>query len=119
MQWYLEAFNRYFDFAGRSSRRAYWMFILVNILVTIGLNIIGYFIGGIATSIGGIYSIAALIPGGSVAVRRLHDTGRSGWWMLINLIPLIGMIVIIVFLAQEGSSEDNEFGASTKRLSNS
>ena len=62
----------------------------------------------------GIYGLAVLIPGLAVAVRRLHDTGRSGWWLLIGLVPLIGAIVLIVFMATDGEPGDNAYGPNPK-----
>jgi uncharacterized membrane protein YhaH (DUF805 family) len=62
----------------------------------------------------GVYSLAVLIPSLAVSVRRLHDTDRSGWWLLISLIPIIGAIVLIVFAAQEGTSGENRFGSDPK-----
>jgi uncharacterized membrane protein YhaH (DUF805 family) len=64
--------------------------------------------------LGGIYGLAVLIPGLAVAVRRLHDTGRSGWWLLIGLVPLIGAIVLIVFMATDGEPGDNAYGPNPK-----
>ncbi len=64
--------------------------------------------------LGGIYMLAVLIPGIAVSVRRLHDTNRSGWWLLISLIPLIGAIVLIVFLASDSKPEENQYGVNPK-----
>jgi uncharacterized membrane protein YhaH (DUF805 family) len=64
--------------------------------------------------LGGIYTLAVLIPGIAVSVRRLHDTDRSGWWILINGIPLIGVIVFLVFTAQAGTPGDNQYGSNPK-----
>jgi uncharacterized membrane protein YhaH (DUF805 family) len=61
-----------------------------------------------------LYTLAMLVPGVTVSVRRLHDTGRSGWWLLIALVPLVGAIVLLVFLAQDSQRGDNEFGANPK-----
>ena len=118
MQWYLMAFRKYAQISGRSRRAEYWMFVLVNALVAIGLMVVtGMF--GESPSVGGsvlylAYTVATIVPGFTVSVRRLHDTGRSGWWMLIGLVPLVGSIVLLVFLAQDSQPGDNEFGANPK-----
>lgn len=89
-------FNKYVDFSGRASRSEYWWFVLFVFLVQLGL---GLFSNWLAL----IFLLATLLPQIAAATRRLHDTGRSGWWQLIGLVPLIGWIVLIVFLAQESS----------------
>ncbi|HHG3603236.1 TPA: DUF805 domain-containing protein [Vibrio parahaemolyticus] len=111
MDYFIGALKKYADFTGRARRKEYWMFALFYMLFYIGLVIIDLMIGTELFSI--IYSLALLIPSISIATRRLHDTGRSGWWQLIALIPLIGAIVLIVFLVQD-SHDANEYGASPK-----
>jgi uncharacterized membrane protein YhaH (DUF805 family) len=118
MQWYLMAFRKYAQIAGRSRRAEYWMFTLVNTIVMIALMVVSGSFDD-APSLGGsllhlAYVAATIIPGFTVTVRRLHDTGRSGWWFLIGFIPLVGAIVLLVFLAQDGQPGDNEFGANPK-----
>jgi len=93
-------FNKYVDFSGRASRSEYWWFAL---FVFLGSLVLGMF----STWLNIIFLLATLLPQLAAASRRLHDTGRSGWWQLIGLIPLIGFIVLIVFLAQE-SGEASE-----------
>ncbi|GBE14402.1 MAG TPA: DUF805 domain-containing protein [Proteobacteria bacterium] len=113
MNWYLEVLKKYAVFSGRATRREYWMFFLFNTIITL---VIG-FVEGIAGSLGifsMLYSLAVLIPGTGVSVRRLHDTDRSGWWLLISLIPLIGVIVLVVFTAQDSRPGDNQYGANPK-----
>jgi uncharacterized membrane protein YhaH (DUF805 family) len=88
------------------------MFFLVNILISIVVTIIGRIIH--LPVIGMLYSLAVLVPGIAVAVRRLHDIDKSGWWLLISLIPLIGAIWLIVLLATEGTRGSNPFGADPK-----
>lgn len=105
--------KHYFDFEGRARRSVFWYFFLANFIVAIILNIVDSVVGtgGI---LGMLYSLAVLLPGLGLSVRRLHDTNRSGWWLLIALVPLIGAIVLIVFDVQEGTKGPNQFGADPK-----
>jgi len=96
-------FSKYADFNGRARRSEYWWFALFIVLASLALGIISDIVSG-------LFSIAVFLPSIAAGTRRLHDTNRSGWWQLIMLIPLIGLIVIIVFMAQEGSAESNQFG---------
>src|SRR5690348_2196785 len=94
--------QKYADFNGRARRSEYWFFVLFYAIVRTVANVIDAVIGtrGFGASqglLGLLVGLALLLPGLSVAVRRLHDTGRSGWWVLIGLIPLVGVIVLIVF----------------------
>ena len=84
------------------------MFVLFNVIVSIVLSIVDA-IAGLNSVLAGLYSLAILLPSLAVGARRLHDTGRSGWWLLISLIPLIGSIILLVFMCQE-SQLDNEYG---------
>lgn len=113
MNWYIEVLKKYAVFSGRSRRKEYWMFVLFNLLITFALGFIERLAGGPGI-IGVLYSLAVSIPGIAVAVRRLHDTNRSGWWLLISLIPLIGVIVLVVFLASDSEPEENQYGVNPK-----
>ena len=113
MNWYLAVLKNYAGFSGRARRTEYWMFVLFNVIITIVLNVISLAIQQ-GSILGGIYGLAVLIPGLAVGVRRLHDTGRSGWWLLIGLVPLIGAIVLIVFMATDGEPGDNAYGPNPK-----
>lgn len=112
MNWYLAVLKNYAGFSGRARRKEYWMFTLISFVISLVLSIIGGLIG--ADFLAYIYAIAIIIPSLAVGVRRLHDTGRSGWWLLIALIPLVGAIVLIVFLASEGKPETNQHGVNPK-----
>jgi uncharacterized membrane protein YhaH (DUF805 family) len=119
MGWYIEVLKKYAVFSGRARRKEYWFFVLFNILISIGLSFIDQATGTVNTETGygllsGIYSLAVLIPSLAVLVRRLHDTDRSGWWVLIGLIPLIGWIVLLVFAVQDSQPGQNEYGANLK-----
>lgn len=111
MEYFTNALKRYAEFSGRARRKEYWMFILFYLIFYIVLSVIDDFLGTIWLST--IYSLALLVPSISIATRRLHDTGRSGWWQLIALIPLIGVIILIVFLAQD-SHDENDYGPNPK-----
>jgi uncharacterized membrane protein YhaH (DUF805 family) len=109
--------NKYVDFSGRARRSEYWYFFLFNILVSIVASIIDAIIGTRSGNFGlieGIAGLALLLPGLAVGARRLHDTTKSGWWLLIGLIPIIGAIVLIVFFVQD-SHPDNQYGPSPKQ----
>ena len=114
MNWYLKALKQYVDFSGRAQRMEFWMFTLINLLVSIGLAIVDMVLG--LGFLQPIYALAVLLPAIAVGVRRLHDTNRSGWWMLLGLIPLIGIIILIVFWVQDSQAGDNAFGPNPKAV---
>jgi len=97
-------FEKYADFNGRAKRPEYWWFFLF-------LFLLGAVTGAVSEALNGIVALATIIPSLAVGARRLHDINRSGWWQLLWFIPIIGWIVVIIFLAQEGESTDNQFGA--------
>ena len=114
MNHYIYVLKNYFKFSGRARRAEYWYFILFNIIVSIVLGFIDGALGMMdyATGFGllsGLYALGIIIPSLAVAVRRLHDTDRSGWWILIMLIPVIGFFIFLYFMIQ-GSKPDNRFG---------
>jgi len=119
MNWYLEVLKKYAEFNGRAGRQEYWFFLLFNVLISAFLATVDFFSGtfNVESGVGllsGIYSLAVLIPGIAVTVRRLHDTDRSGWWLLLPLIPIIGGIVLFIFMVQDSSSGDNQYGPCPK-----
>ena len=120
MEWYLKVLRQYVDFDGRARRTEFWMFVLFSTIIAIVLGVIdsllGWtFVAGTTSGwLGLIYSLAVLLPSLGVSVRRLHDTGRSGWWLLIGLIPVIGGIVLIVFCATPGNVGANSYGPDPK-----
>jgi uncharacterized membrane protein YhaH (DUF805 family) len=89
------------------------MFVLFNVIITILLGLTDRLFG-LWNVLSGIYGLAVLIPGIAVGIRRLHDTNRSGWWLLISLVPVIGTIVLIVFMAQDGQPDTNRYGPNPK-----
>lgn len=111
MEYFIGAIKKYATFSGRARRKEYWMFILFYMIFYIVLAVLDGLIGTILLST--VFSLLLLIPSISVAARRLHDTGRTGWWQLIAFIPLIGVIVLIVFLVQD-SHDENQYGLNPK-----
>ncbi|MBT1449654.1 DUF805 domain-containing protein [Glaciecola sp. XM2] len=112
MDWYIGVLKKYVEFNGRARRTEYWMFFLFNFIISI---LLGFIDGLLGTGfLGLIYALAVFLPSLAVGVRRLHDTGRSGWWVLIGLIPLIGFIVLIYFFVLDSDTGDNEYGPSPK-----
>ena len=119
MNWYIQVLKKYAVFSGRARRKEYWMFVLFNIIFAVVAVILDNILG---TSFQGagyglfylLYGLAVIIPSIAVGVRRLHDTDRSGWWLLICLIPIIGGIWLIVLLATAGTAGENKYGADSK-----
>ena len=111
--------QKYVDFSGRARRSEYWYFFLFSIIVSIVAGVIDGILGTRNSTgtglVGVIASLALLLPGLAVGARRLHDTGRSGWWLLIGLIPLIGGIVLLVFFVLD-SQPENQYGPNPKGL---
>jgi uncharacterized membrane protein YhaH (DUF805 family) len=122
MNWYLEVLKKYAVFNGRARRKEYWYFFLFNMLISIVLGIVDVMVGSFDPEagiglLGGVYMLAVLIPGIAVTVRRLHDTGRTGWWFLIVFVPLIGAIVLLIFMVLDSEAGDNEYGQNPKSIS--
>ncbi len=113
MNWYVKVLKQYADFNGRARRQEYWMFILFNIIFSIAAGGLDSILGTWG-AIGGIYALAVLLPSLAVGVRRLHDIGKSGWMLLVVLIPIIGAIWLIILFATEGAHGSNEYGADPK-----
>ncbi len=114
MNWYIQVLKKYAVFSGRARRKEYWYFILFNIIIAFVLGFIDGF-SGMATDsglgvLGGIYSLAVLLPGIGVSIRRLHDTGRSGWWLLISLIPFLGALILLLFMVGDSQEGTNQYG---------
>lgn len=89
------------------------MFVLFNMLIALGIQIIEAVLGT-GGMLGGLYSLAVLLPGWAVFTRRMHDIGKSGWWWLIGLIPVVGTIVLFVFMCKDGQPGDNAYGPNPK-----
>lgn len=113
MEWYLKVLKQYVGFSGRAQRKEYWMFVLFNMIAMIILTVLDKVIGT-EPLLYGLYSIAVLLPSLAVSIRRLHDSGKSGAWILIGLIPFIGAIVLLVFMCTDSQPNDNQYGPNPK-----
>ena len=113
MNWYFQAFKKYAEFEGRARRKEYWLFLLIHAFIIVAFFAIDTLVGTVAVFTG-IYALATLIPTLAVTVRRLHDTGRSGWWYFIAFVPCIGGIVLFVFAVLDSDPNDNPYGANPK-----
>jgi len=107
-EWYIATLQKYVEFSGRSRRKEFWIFTLVNFAISVILAVLG--LDFIST----LFGLAVLLPGIGVSIRRLHDIGKTGWWLLIAFIPLVGLIVLIYFYVQEGDAGPNEYGPNPK-----
>ena len=115
--YYIEGFKRYVDFTSRSSRKQYWYFLLWDTIVSMVIGIVSAIVfsgmGTIwSTPLIWAYDLIIIIPSISLGIRRLHDIGKSGWWMLISIIPLIGAIILIVWAIKAGDPGANAYGPS-------
>jgi uncharacterized membrane protein YhaH (DUF805 family) len=120
MNWYLAVLKKYAVFSGRARRKEYWMFVLFNLIFAIVAMILDNIL---KTAIEGsgygliyiVYTLAVLLPGLGVSVRRLHDVGKSGWFLFIALIPIIGAIWLLVLMCTDGNPGKNEYGTNPKK----
>lgn len=118
MTWYLTVLKKYAVFSGRARRKEFWMFTLFNIIFAVVAVVLDNVLGTASEGLGygliyGLYSLAVLIPSLAVTVRRLHDVGKSGWWILISLVPLVGLW-LLVLLATDSQPGENKYGLNPK-----
>lgn len=114
IEWYLKVVrDNYANFEGRARRAEYWYFALLNFLILIPLYVLSMYVSW-GLFLYGIYALATFVPGLAVAVRRLHDIGKSGWYYLVVFIPIAGGIWLLVMLATEGTPGTNEYGPNPK-----
>ena len=126
MNYYSSVLKKYAVFDGRARRAEYWYFTLFNFIIALVLSILGKAIGVFNVTIGTtgnetnilsiVYGLALFLPGLAVSVRRLHDVGKSGWMVLINLIPLIGWIWYLILMIRDGVQGENKYGPNPKNL---
>lgn len=114
MHWYLDVIKNYVGFSGRATRTEFWMFVLINFIISIIAMLIDYFLLHGLRIINTLYSLAVFLPGLAVTVRRLHDIGRTGWWILIGLIPILGWIWLIVYYCTDSQDTENAYGPNLK-----
>ncbi len=112
MNYYIAVLKNYAGFSGRARRAEYWQFVLFNAIALIACIVIDLALKSPILYF--VYVLAVLVPSLAVAVRRLHDTDRSGWWLLIALVPVVGGIVLLVFACLEGTRGNNKYGPDPK-----
>lgn len=118
-----KAFSNYANFSGRARRSEFWWFYLFNILASIAAILLDNALGitfdmSVQGPISLLVGLFLLLPNLGLAIRRLHDVGKSGWWWLIGLIPIVGPIVLLVYFATDSEPNDNQYGPSSKYISN-
>jgi len=113
MNWYLAVFKQYAVFSGRSRRKEYWMFTLINTIIFFVFVSVDGAIGSPGV-LQGIYILAVLLPSIGVAIRRLHDTGHSAWHIFLPAFPIIGPIIMIIFLVKDSDVGENRYGPDPK-----
>jgi uncharacterized membrane protein YhaH (DUF805 family) len=133
MNWYIGVLKKYVVFSGRATRSEYWYFVLFNTIISMVLMGIDIAMGtgsaestmsgdaGVSMNMSagiltGIYTLAVLLPSLAVLIRRLHDTDHSGWWVFISLIPLVGAIILLVFLVKDSTPGENQYGSNPKNV---
>jgi uncharacterized membrane protein YhaH (DUF805 family) len=126
MEWMIMPLKRFAEFSGRSRRKEYWMFVLLQMLILIPVAILAILMGGPvedpANPLGstailivlGVYFLVFFIPGLAVQVRRFHDQDKSGWFILLGFIPYVGSLILLVFMCLEGTRGPNRFGQDPK-----
>lgn len=118
MNWYFKVLRDFSNFKGRARRKEFWVFLMINSIMAILMTVLDELLGTKNPIIYGyfscIYGLIALVPSIAVMVRRLHDIGKSGWWTLIILIPIIGNTILLVFASFEGEPDDNKWGPDPK-----
>ncbi|MCI5139299.1 MAG: DUF805 domain-containing protein [Candidatus Electrothrix sp. AR1] len=121
MNWYLRVLTKYKEFEGRAGRKEFWYAHLINFITVLAFGIVDRGFGLFSEEIevgllGTVYSLVVFLPMMAVLVRRLHDTARSGWWVLVGLVPVIGWITLVIFSVQKGTEGDNLYGFDPKEL---
>ena len=117
MDFFIDAYRHYADFNGRANREKYWMFYLFYIIFYVGLLVIDRFLGT-GGLLGGLFALGSFVPSIAIGARRLHDIGKSGWWQLLVLIPLIGAIILLIWFVLKGTDGDNQFGPDPLNITN-
>ena len=113
MNWYFEVLKKYAVFDGRAHRTEFWLFFLFSFIISLFLGVIVGLVGSL-WFITTLYALAVLVPGLAVSVRRLHDTNRSGWWILTGLVPILGWIALLIFYVEDSRPGANQYGPNPK-----
>ena len=121
MHWLTGPISKYVVWKGRATRAEYWYFILFAALINVGLTMVDLAVGTFDEETGqglisGLFGLFIALPSLAVFVRRLHDTGRSGWWFWVLLVPLVGVIVILVFFCTDSQQETNQYGPNPRNI---
>jgi uncharacterized membrane protein YhaH (DUF805 family) len=116
IKYYKIVLNKYAVFEGRAGRAEYWYFVLANMIASIIVGIIGSILHDRSNAISNLYSLVLFIPSLSVGSRRLHDIGKSGWWQLLCLLPVIGWIWLIIYFVEDSQIGKNEYGPHPKEV---
>ena len=119
MTWYLKVLNNYASFRGRARRKEYWIFTLVNVVFTIVAIVLDNLVrltfeGSVYGFLSTAYILATIVPSFSVLVRRLHDIGKSGWYVLVYFVPLLGGLILLAFTVTDGDYGENDYGPDPK-----
>jgi uncharacterized membrane protein YhaH (DUF805 family) len=117
MKWYLAVLTNYVGFSGRAQRAEYWYFFLFYILIYVVLGLLDQFVLGRGPVLVLAYALVVLIPSTAVSIRRLHDIGKSGWWLFIALVPLVGGLILLYFMVLDSQAGDNAYGPNPKAAS--
>ncbi|MER5546311.1 DUF805 domain-containing protein [Streptomyces sp. NPDC002589] len=117
MSWFIAALKKYAVFSGRARRKEYWLFLLLTYIIFAVLGVIAAVSHTPAFfALIGVAYFVLLLPAWGVGVRRLHDTGHSGWWLLFGLVPLVGGITLLVFFCTDSESGINKYGPNPKEI---
>src|SRR5262245_16830278 len=114
MNWFVEAWKKYAVFQGRARRREYWFFVLFNTVIAVVLSVVDLMTGTVDDDVGigllgGLFLLASIVPSFAVSVRRLHDIGRTGWWVLLGVVPIVGTLVLLVFALLDSEPGANQY----------
>jgi len=113
--WYLSVLFKYAVFDGRSHRTEYWSFVLCDLIVILLLAVLSVVVAPFRVILV-LYRLGVAVPGIAVTIRRLHDTGRIGWWCLIALVPVVGWVALLIYMAQDSQPGSNRYGSNPKEV---
>lgn len=121
MSWYITCWKKYVDFGGRARRREYWWFWLINVVIAWILAMIAVFTSNDTNLspfywVAVLFSLAIILPSLAVQIRRLHDVGKSGWWIFISLVPFIGSLWLLVLMLSDSQAGTNQYGPNPKEM---